>query len=220
LRAGISEGLWIRTCYDKDLEQAHERVWYDNVLKWNALGVDSLVLDDRELVQDPWTSILDIFPERVTNSCERWDAEFPAEVLGEMEDGDEESDDNEEERSSERGIYAELRRDEFQQEMCRRYADYHTACTVTYVFIEDKLAQIGEGLLHAYLDGCGNVVRQLREEPASLDNFDGAWLDGCWDEGPGFVKAEVGPAYLPGGVRGPPYGGTAPYWLQLSVQDS
>lgn len=66
----------------------------------------------------------------------------------------------------------------------------------------------------------GNVVCQIREEePDALDSFTGAWLDGCFSQGPAFEEvADIGEAYLPRGVRGPPYGkgkGPRPYWLRL-----
>lgn len=216
--ASCDEGLWLRTCYGKELEEGHQTVWDNYVSEHDAIDLNALVLDDPELFQGPWTAMLEIFPERVTNSCGDDREELVARRLNELREregrGD---DDSEEKRESQRELYANLGRHEFLHEMCRRYRRYHSACIVTHVFVEDRQSQEGEELLHVYLDDKGNVVRQIREEPEALDNFTGAWLDLCFDKGPAFEEyAEVGPAYLPGGARGPPYSqGPGPYWLQL-----
>lgn len=143
------------------------------MVKYAAIDVDALVLDDSELFENtPWTSLLEIFPERVTNSCEESNAESQARIfteLGETEDRNEGIED-EEDREFQRNLYAELPPSEFEQEMCRRYI-YHTyqsVSIVTHIFVEDKRVQVGgkeAGLLHVYLDDRGNMVRQLREGP-------------------------------------------------------
>lgn len=213
-----NEGLWLRTCYDKEFKEAHQSVWHSYVKEYDAIDVDSLVLDDAELFRGPWTAMLEILPERVTNSCvDTGDGGFKARVLNELRERDGRDDDSEEKKKSLRELYAELGHHEFMHDMCRRYLRYHKACIDTYILIEDRETQAGEGLFLVYLDEKGNVVRQLRHEPDELDNFTAAWHGRFFDENPAFEDlAEVGPTYLPGGTRGPPYGqGPGPYWLQL-----
>ncbi|OQE20991.1 hypothetical protein PENFLA_c015G03253 [Penicillium flavigenum] len=63
------------------------------------------------------------------------------------------------------------------------YGVYHSYCVVTHLFIEDEEALDGGGLLHLFLDDCGNVVRQWRtENDGGDDNYDGAWKSGMLKE--------------------------------------
>lgn len=179
------------------------------------MDTDALILDDAELFAGDWSHVLEIFPERVTKSCDESYNEAQNNSLAELQENEDDTADDAEAQKSERELLAELGPREFQQHMCRGYRQYHVDCVVTHMFVEDKYALEGNGLLHVFLDDCGNVVRQLRVEPGWVDNFDAAWVGGHWDEAY-FEDAEVGPAYLPGGVRGPPYGqGRGPHWLQL-----
>jgi hypothetical protein len=89
----------------------------------------------------------------------------------------------------------------------RRYGNYHGYCVITHLHVEDEVTLDGGGLLHVFLDDCGDVVRQWRtENDGGDDSYDGTWKSG------GMLKeefmcgrGEVGPAYRPGGVKGPPY---------------
>lgn len=205
----------MRTCYDQELEQEHRSVWHEYVTRWQALDPGGLVFDDADLFQGiSMDTLLEIFPERVTNSCGESAHDFQAEVLAEMKECDE-GDDDDDNEPSEQELFSKLTRHDFQQEICRRrYSEYHYACVETHIFIENKQTQTGGGLLHMFLDDCGNVVRQTRDEkPQQLDNFSGTWSMGAFNERSGYEDAEIGPAYLPGGVRGPPYGQGTPHWL-------
>ena len=212
------QSLQIRTCYNKELEQNHQSFWHNYVIENDVIGTDALVLDDSELFTRDWSSILEIYPELVTDQCDENTTTDPANILAEFRDNENNRSINKETRLSEKELFLTLGPRKFQQEMCRRYLKYHVRCIVTHVFVEDKQTLEGEGLLHMYLDDCGSVVRQLREQPEWLDHFECLWLDGSWDEGY-FEDAESGPSYLPGGARGPPYGdGDGPYWLRLITQ--
>lgn len=222
LFASSDGGLWVRTCYEKELEQAHKALWREYALDRQALDNETLVLEDEALLQGiSIEGLLDIFPERVADECgdtgDRIELEEKALIpLRQRDDDDGDGDDAEEKE-----LFSKLTRHDFQQEMCRRrYAAYHRSCTKTHVFVEDKHAQTGGGVFHVFLDDCGNMVRQNREEPEWVDMYLDAWSDLSYDELPGYFDGEVGPAYLPGGVRGPPYGQRVPRWLQLCKQDA
>lgn len=67
-------------------------------------------------------------------------------------------------------------------------------CTVHSIDLAD-----GGGLLHIFLDDCGNVVRQWRtDELGADDNYDGAWKTGMLKEEFMCGRGEVGSAYRPG----------------------
>ena len=89
-------------------------------------------------------------------------------------------------------------------DLYRTYWTYHATCVVTHAAIEDAKAQYSGGVLHVFLDDCGNVVRQMRVDSNKVDNFNGAWFEGSWKD-VWVYPGELGPAYLPGCVRGPPY---------------
>lgn len=215
--ASSEGGLWVLTCYEKELEQAHKALWHDCALKRQTLGNECPVLKDEALLQGiSIDGLLDIFPERVTDPCgdpsDRID--LAEEALSPLRQRDDDDGDDADE-AEEKELFLKLTRHEFQQEMCRRrYAGYHSSCIKAHVFIEDKHAQTGGGVLHVFLDDYGNVVRQVREHPEWLDNYSGSWMGLFYDELPGYVDGEVGSAYLPGGVRGPPYGQRTPRWLR------
>jgi hypothetical protein len=207
--AASDGGLWVRTCYDKELEQAHRDLWQEYAIERQALGDECPILEDEALFQGiSIDGLLDIFPERVTDEC--GDPEERAELgekrlarIRQHDDGDNGDDDESEEKE----LFSRLTPHEFQQEMCRqRYTGYHKFSTKTHVFIEDRHAQTGRGVLHVFLDDFGNVVRQAREDPESIDMFSGAWFNMSYDESSSYVDGEVRPAYLPRGVRRPPYG--------------
>ncbi|KAL3451153.1 hypothetical protein BJX65DRAFT_304556 [Aspergillus insuetus] len=86
-----------------------------------------------------------------------------------------------------------------------QYGDYHAACVVTRVFVEDIHALETSDLLHVFLDDCGNVVREWRTGEGADDEFDGVWLERVWKEDISGRRGELGPAYQRGGCRGPPY---------------
>ncbi|KAI9368050.1 hypothetical protein BJX61DRAFT_525685 [Aspergillus egyptiacus] len=207
-----AEGMWIRTRYGPDSEDAHRALWDKYVEICQVVGPESLILDDQELFghgdggdgDAAVARVLELFPERVANYCVPEDVEArEAELawfLREMHEYDEGDDDDAEVCPQRDGDLSA------EEEMCERYWMYHAACVVTHVFIEDREAQEGKGVLHVFLDDCGNVVRRMRVDSTQVDNFDGAWFEGSWKEGWVELGAgELGMAYLPGGVRGPPY---------------
>lgn len=49
--------------------------------------------------------------------------------------------------------------------------------------MEDEVAIDGGGVLHVFLDDCGNVVRQWRvQNDGSEDNYDGACFERLWKD--------------------------------------
>lgn len=72
--------------------------------------------------------------------------------------------------------------------------------------MEDEDAQRAGKILHVYLDDCGNVVRQNRVDSDEVSNFEGSWFEGSWVPSFEDEAIPVGSTYLPGGLRGPPYG--------------
>ncbi|CAG8024579.1 unnamed protein product [Penicillium nalgiovense] len=193
-----AEGMWIRTNYDAENEEAHQILWNKYVDISQVIGPDSLVLEDEGLFANADIArVLERFPERVTNYSAPEDVEWREKELADFlqmrEEAEGENAGTREEKSS-------LSSDD----LCRTYWMYHAACVVTHAFIEDAEAQGGGGVLHVFLDDCGNVVRQVRVNSDEVDNFDGAWFEGSWKDG-WVYPGELGRAYLPGGVRGPPY---------------
>lgn len=191
--------MWIRICYDTENEEAHAALWDKYVEISQVVGPQALVLDDKELFENAdIVRILELFPERVTNYCAPDDVRWREKELGDSLTIRREAG-NAPESAGEMSLSSE--------ELCKRYWKYHTACVVSHFFIEDAEAQRGGGVLHVFLDDCGNVVKQITEDSRTADNFDGAWFEGRWKDGwcsnPG--AGELGAAYLPGGVRGPPY---------------
>jgi hypothetical protein len=132
------------------------------------------------------TQALELFPERVTNAV-RWNhrelrEQILAETLEDLEDCNP----------------AEALKPE-------QYVDYHAACVVTHIFVEDRHALETGDLLHVFLDDCGNVVREWQTEEGADDEFDGGWFERIWREDISGGRGELGPAYQRGGCRGPPY---------------
>jgi hypothetical protein len=151
---------------------------------------------------------LETFPERVTNVGSVAHVEHRERVLRDIlrrihEDGGNTEDEGEDEYSEEvKAALAEMRT----KDPLLRYGEYHAACVVTHMFIEDEEALDGNGLLHVFLDDTGNVVRQWRtDDEGGDDDFDGMWKEGNWKEDFMSGKGELGAAYREGGARGPPY---------------
>ncbi|KAI3098440.1 hypothetical protein CBS147333_9075 [Penicillium roqueforti] len=198
------EGMWVRTCYDTDNEEVRAAFWDQYVERSQVISADSLVFDDKELFEDADIArVLELFPERVTNPSTPENLAFAERELRKFF---EEWFDDEEKESTfekERELTAQGRG----EEVARGYWSYQADCVVAHFFIEDAQAQTGEGLLHVFVDDCGNLVRKKRAKRDEVDNFDGAWLEGHWKEGWASNPdgGELGAAYLPGGVRGPPY---------------
>ncbi|CAG8016767.1 unnamed protein product [Penicillium nalgiovense] len=193
-----AEGMWIRTNYDAENEEAHQILWNKYVDISQVIGPDSLVLEDEGLFANADIArVLERFPERVTNYSAPEDVEWREKELADFLQMREEA---EGENAGTREEQSSLSSDD----LCRTYWMYHAACVVTHAFIEDAEAQGGGGVLHVFLDDCGNVVRQVRVNSDEVDNFDGAWFEGSWKDG-WVYPGELGRAYLPGGVRGPPY---------------
>ncbi|KAL4860437.1 hypothetical protein BDV12DRAFT_209422 [Aspergillus spectabilis] len=200
---GGNEGMWVRICYDIENEEARAVFWDEYVENSQVISADSLVFDDKEFFENANIErVLELFPERVTNLATTIKVAFAEKQLRKHFDN--------------LVDYGEERLEEEQQmivqgkgeEVARRYFLYQANCVVTHFFMEDAQAQTGDGgVLHVFLDDCGNVVKKIRETSDEIDNFDGAWFEGHWKEG--WVSdpdcGELGPAYLPGGGRGPPY---------------
>lgn len=85
------------------------------------------------------------------------------------------------------------------------HAQVHKAYTVNYLIVEDREALLDRKVLLLFLDDRGHIVRYGREEALEGELFGGAWMDGAWDEMGVWQRAQVGPDYQEGGVRGPPY---------------
>jgi hypothetical protein len=148
---------------------------------------------------------VELFPERITNNSVN--VQLREKILREvLSDIEEDTGSGEEDYSDEvKEMLARLRAPVIANPLLK-YSRYHAACVVTHVFVEDEEALDGAGLLHVFLDDCGNIVRQWRvEEGGGDDCFDGCWADGNWKEFFIDGTGEVGPAYHEGGMRGPPY---------------
>lgn len=127
---------------------------------------------------------LEIFPERVAN--ERVNFELRERSL--------------------RNAIEDAEEGDFDEDPLEPYALYQAECVVTHMYVEDDVAVNGGGLLHVFLDDCGNVVRHWRvQDDGSESNYDGAWHERLWKEAFESKCGEVGPAYHKGGSRGPPY---------------
>ncbi|KAL3456199.1 hypothetical protein BJX64DRAFT_281531 [Aspergillus heterothallicus] len=176
-----------------------EGMWCSQVI-----SAGSLVFDDRELFENADIArVLELFPERVTNPATPEKRAFAERELRSF--FDEWFDDEEKESTSEKE--RELTAQGRGEEVARGYWSYQADCVVAHFFIEDAQTQTGKGLLHVFVDDCGNLVRKTRAKWDEVDNFDGAWLEGHWKEGWACNPegGELGAAYLPGGLRGPPY---------------
>lgn len=191
-----AEGLWLRTCYDPEKEDTHESLFKEFAYHNDAISYHSLVLDDKELFADlDVAGLLEIFPERVTNARAIRGVERREKRLLEVLEWEEEDKISPPDPQVDPAAFAE------------HYMYYHAECVVTHLFVEDEKALEDWEVLHVFLDECGNIVRQYRQDSPSASGFDGLWLGGRWNEGFRGVGdiGEIGPAYLPGGVRGPPY---------------
>lgn len=196
----MDSGVWIGMCYDKDKEESHRSLWEDFITDHQAIDPDGIVLEDPILSGMEIASILEILPERVIYNSSLWNTEWHEKVLAELEkENAEDRTDPSEATDWEHGTPEYLRT--ITKGLCH---PYHAACVVSHIMIEDKATLDGEGVLQVFLDDCGNVVSQLRGSALEVDNFDGSWFEGNW-VGCLEYGGEVGPAYLPGGSRGPPY---------------
>ena len=196
-------GLWLRLCYTD--EEAHKSLWSDNEdAEWVTHG--GVVLDDESIFGGlDLTAALEIFPERVTN--ESVNLELREKELREMVAAERESPDpSAEDYSDEIKERLARQRAELQENPLSRYALYQAECVITHIYVEDEVAIDGGGLLHVFLDDCGNVVRQYRvQHDGSEDKYDGSWFERLWKEAFESGIGEIGPAYHEGGSRGPPY---------------
>ncbi|OJJ53654.1 hypothetical protein ASPSYDRAFT_94161 [Aspergillus sydowii CBS 593.65] len=201
------EGMWVRICYDVENEQVRAAFWDKYVEHAQVISADSLVFDDKELFENADIArVLELFPERVTNSSTPEQLAFAERELRKSFDEWLDSDEKQRVLEEEQQMISQGRG----EEVARGYWSYQADCVVAHLFIEDAEAQTaagGGGVLHAFLDDCGNLVRKERVTWDQVDNFDGAWFEGHWKEGWASDPdgGELGAAYLPGGVRGPPY---------------
>ncbi|KAI9376426.1 hypothetical protein BJX61DRAFT_530841 [Aspergillus egyptiacus] len=182
---GDNEGMWVRICYNTENEEARAVFWDEYVENSQVIGADSLVFEDKEFFENANIErVLELFPERVANSATTMKVAFAEKQLRKHFDNWVHY--GEERLEEERQMIVQGKG----EEVARRYA------------------QTGDGgVLHMFLDDCGNVVRKISETADEIDNFDGAWFEGHWKEGwlSDPARGELGPAYLPGGARGPPY---------------
>ncbi|KAJ5674681.1 uncharacterized protein N7477_004615 [Penicillium maclennaniae] len=172
----------------------------------NGLLMGGVVLDDESIFGGlDLAAALEIFPERVTNegvSLKVRDQALRDIVAAEQEG----SDSGEDDYSDEVKEYLARQRAKLEENSLSRYSLYQADCVVTHIYVEDEVAINGGGLLHVFLDDCGNVVRQWRvHNDGSEDHFDGAWFERTWKGDFECDKGEIGPAYHEGGSRGPPY---------------
>ncbi|KAL4796348.1 hypothetical protein BDV19DRAFT_388484 [Aspergillus venezuelensis] len=205
----LDEGLYLRLCYDPEKEEAHRAVLASSYAN-DFVGPDGIIFDDENIFGEEGmdlTRFLELFPERVTNTSlinyvEKRECAL-RECLERIKEAEEDDYEGEELYSEEvQRKLAEWR----DRDPVMEYWLYHAACVVTHLFIEDREALDGKGLLHVFLDDMGNVVRQWRmnTEYEMDDNFDGSWKEGLWEGDFEAGRGELGDAYKEGGVRGPP----------------
>ncbi|KAL4809450.1 hypothetical protein BDV18DRAFT_80739 [Aspergillus unguis] len=205
----LDEGLYVRLCYNTETEEAHEAVWAGN-LSSGFVGPDGILFDDEGILQAAGAGMdldlagfLEIFPERVTNSAFVEHVEHRGSVLRDALSERDTDHQGEEGYSKEVKRYLAERR---VRDPLLQYWEYHAACAVTHLFIEDREALDGNGLLHVFLDDTGNVVRQWRSTDNGDDfDFDGSWKEGVWKGDFENGRGELGATYQEGGTRGPPY---------------
>lgn len=206
----------MRLCYDAEKEEAHEAAWAGN-LSGGFVGPDGILFDDQGIFGAAGagagagmdlTGFLEIFPERVTNSAfvehvQQRESALRAALSEIQEQGRDADHQGEEEYSEEVKSYLAERR---ARDPLLQYWEYHAACVVTHLFIEDREALDGKGLLHMFLDDTGNVVRQWRSIDDGDDfDFDGSWKEEAWKGDFANGRGELGVTYQEGGARGPPY---------------
>lgn len=207
-------GLWVRTCYDKDQDESHRSLWREFVVDGQAIGPDGIVFEDPTLFATNLVGVLEIFPERVTNSSNPEAVQRREEVLMQIEaEGQKYEPNSADALVRARENFLNLGPDKYFQRTTQwTYQLYHAECIVSHAVIEDRKALEVGHVLHVFLDDRGNVVNQDRMNAFDLDNFDTLWIDGAWKER--LESGEVGVEYLPGGVHGPPYR-WHPYWLNV-----
>ncbi|EAL90883.1 hypothetical protein KXX16_001277 [Aspergillus fumigatus] len=197
----LDEGLYLRLCYDADKEEVHRFLWSQN-LDVAFVGPDGIIFDDKELFGGGGINLarfLETFPERVTNAGSVAHAKHRETVLRDTLMRIREGGGNTE-AEEEDGFPEEVK------DPLLQYGEYHAACVVTHLFIEDEEALDGNGLLHVFFDDTGNVVRHWRTDDEGGDyDFDGTWKEGNWKEDFVSGRGELGVVYREGGVRGPPY---------------
>ncbi|BCR84032.1 uncharacterized protein ACHE_11434A [Aspergillus chevalieri] len=202
LAAGINP-IWMRICYDADSPDAHDAIWREFMCeKYQAACPGSLIFNDPTTFgTDNVDLALEAFPERVINTSRPEYAHVREAALQCLRGGDTSR------WTRLEGQYEDiLDQDEIDAIVIReRFVSYHIACIVTYILVEDMGTLMGDGVLLVFLDDMGNVVRQDRMSPEQVDNFEIKWRTGRWKYYAERYAQEVGPAYLNGGVRGPPY---------------
>lgn len=170
--------------------------------KYQAACPGSLIFNDPTTFgTDSVDLALEAFPERVINTSRPEYAHVREAALQCLRGGDTSR------WTRLEGQYEDiLDQDEIDAIVIReRFVSYHIACIVTYILVEDMGTLMGDGVLLVFLDDMGNVVRQDRMSPEQVDNFEIKWRTGRWKYYAERYAQEVGPAYLNGGVRGPPY---------------
>ncbi|KAJ5257150.1 hypothetical protein N7478_013254 [Penicillium angulare] len=179
---GADVGCWLRLCYTN--EEGHDALWAANKdAEW--VTEEGVVLDDESIFSGlDLAAALEIFPERVAN--EPVNFKFREESLKIAK------------RQAKNGGW--------DKDPLEAYVFYQADSVVAHMFVEDEVAVTGGGLLHVFLDDCGNVVRQWRVEDGTENMYDGAWFEHLWRLDFEAEKGELGPAYREGErVVVPPY---------------
>ncbi|KAL4902113.1 hypothetical protein BDW74DRAFT_181276 [Aspergillus multicolor] len=171
-------GMWVRTCYDLEFEEAYERLFFEHREMLHQQGKTYLIFEDEALLDDTdLDTILTLSPERVTNATSRKmrdpnmenDMKF---VIGRIEDFELKNNKNEE------GWIEELRKSSVSSEdflnrvMCRQYRTYHWHCLVTDMWLVDQAALLGKGLRRLWLDEYGNAIQKCRPPGHLLSDSD------------------------------------------------
>lgn len=198
--------FWLRTAYLHPDASAALRTAFLND-EGGTLNDGALILDDAALfdfgidgaADAGWAPILELLPEIVTDVhghagfLQRRDEELR--ILVTDDDVDDVRDpDN----------------------IREQYLFFHDASVLLHMFVEDAVAQASVedgdmGVLLIWLDYYGQVVRRARVLPEEAE-LTGLLEQTTWKETI-FTCAEVGEAYLAGGISGPPYD-YRPEWLK------
>ncbi|RDW68823.1 uncharacterized protein DSM5745_08583 [Aspergillus mulundensis] len=105
------------------------------------------------------------------------------------------------------------------------YRGYHDSCIVTHVFVADREALETGYISLLLLDEHGDIVREHRLN-STMELRSGLNSSGkkgyryhVWEvfSEEVFSEGRVGPAYMPGEKKGPPYGPYPPNWLRESL---
>lgn len=209
--------IWLRTCYDEDREEGYQKL----VSRLNdevALDVLENLLDDRNQFDygADWTRIFEIFPERLFELLLP-DEDYEKRMHRRNEKLEKLQNDFTSGNINPVIIeYASTRQDpatgrirtdeEINASIYNtRTERLHDEYVENYIFIADRIATETGKVLVVFFDDRGRVVRQSRLQADLCEDTAGAWFESRIYEQSEFSEAEIGPDYLPGGARGPPF---------------